>query len=154
MFVILGYEENSEPRLMLSKDLLDIYKNEELAVEAFKDYRLKKGIICKKCGGTHQYWLSSKQQFQCKNCRFRTTLQSGTILEGSKLPVSYFFIALYLLKNNDNNLTVPEFQQQTGHKYSEPLYDFLRKIKRYLKTEDQNSILIVFLEVASKIHYA
>ncbi|WP_221392900.1 transposase [Dyadobacter sp. NIV53] len=139
---------------MLSKDLLDIYKNEELAVEAFKDFRLKKGIICKKCGGSHHYWLSSKQQFQCKNCRFRTTLQSGTILEGSKLPVSYFFIALYLLKNNDNNLTVNDFQQQTGHKYSEPLYDFLRKVKLYLKSEDQNSILIIFLEVASKILYA
>ncbi len=139
---------------MVSKDLSSIYKNEGLAVEAFKDYRLQKGIICKKCGGSQHYWLASKQQFQCKNCRFRTTLQSGTILEGSKLPVSYFFIALYLLKNNDNNLTVAELQQQTGHKYSEPLYDFLRKIKRYLKTEDQNSILIVFLEVASKVRYA
>lgn len=135
---------------MLSKDLLDIYKNEELAVEAFKDFRLKKGIICKKCGGSHHYWLSSKQQFQCKNCRFRTTLQSGTILEGSKLPVSYFFIALYLLKNNDNNLTVNDFQQQTGHKYSEPLYDFLRKVKLYLKSEDQNSILSFFWKWPAK----
>jgi len=139
---------------MLSMDLLSIYKNEELAVEAFREYRLKKGIVCKKCGGIHHYWLASKQQFQCKNCRFRTTLQSGTLLEGSKLPVSYFFIALYLLKNNDNNLSVSEFQQQTGHRYSEPLYDFLRKIKLYLKTEDQNNILIVFLEVASKVLYA
>lgn len=138
---------------MLSKDLLSIYKNEELAVEAFKDYRLRKGIICKKCGGSHHYWLSSKQQFQCKTCKFRTTLQSGTLLEGSKLPVSYFFIALYLLKNSNNSLTVNEFQQQTGHKYSEPLYDFLRKIKLYFKTEDQNSVLIIFLEVASKILY-
>lgn len=139
---------------MLSKDLLSLYKNEELAVKAFKDYRLQKGVTCKKCGSTQHYWLSSKQQFQCKSCRFRTTLQSGTLLEGSKLPVSYFFIALYLLKNNENNLTVEEFQEKTGHKYSEPLYDFLRKIKRYVKTEDQNAILIVFLEVASSVHYA
>lgn len=139
---------------MLSKDLLGIYRNEELAVEAFKEYRLRRGIVCKKCGGNHHYWLTSKQQFQCKICRFRTTLQSGTLLEGSKLPVSYFFIALYLLKNNDNNLSVSEFQQQTGHRYAEPLYDFLRKIKGYSKTEDQNSILIVFLEVASKVLHA
>ena len=139
---------------MLSKDLISAYKNEELAVEAFKEYRLRKGITCKKCGGETHYWLSSKQQFQCKKCRFRTTLQSGTLLEGSKLPVSYFFIALHLLIKNDNNLSIEEFQQQTGHKYSEPLYDFLRKIKLYLKTNDQNSILIDFLEVANKKFYA
>jgi hypothetical protein len=139
---------------MRSNHVLEIYKKEELAVEAFKEYRLRKGIICKKCGARHHYWLSPKQQFQCKNCKFRTTLQSGTLLEGSKLPVSYFFIALYLLKNNDNHLTVAELQQQTGHKYSEPLYDFLRKIKVHLKTEDQNDVLVVFSEVADKIHIA
>ncbi|MCF2489294.1 transposase [Dyadobacter sp. CY347] len=134
---------------MSFRDALKLYRNEALATEAFKEYRLQKGITCKKCGGSHHYWLASKQQFQCKTCRFRTTLQSGTILEGSKLPISYFFIALYLLKNNRNELSIAEFQLQTGHKYSEPLYDFLRKIKAYIKTEDQNSILITFLEVAS-----
>ncbi|MCE7043317.1 transposase [Dyadobacter sp. CY312] len=135
---------------MLRTNLIHAYKNEELAVEAFKEYRLRDGIVCKKCGGKNHYWLTSKQQFQCKQCRFRTTLQSGTLLEGSKLPVSYFFIALHLLIKNENNLTIEEFQQQTGHKYSEPLYDFLRKIKSYLKTNDQHSILIDFVEAANK----
>ena len=135
---------------MLSKDLIDAYKSEELATEAFKEYRLRKGVVCKKCGSKDHYWLSSKHQFQCKKCRFRTTLQSGTLLEGSKLPVSYFFIALHLLIKKGNDLKVEEFQQQTGHKYSEPLYDFLKKIKIYLKTNDQNSILIDFLEVVNE----
>lgn len=134
---------------MLTKDALKLYRNEDLAVEAFKEYRFHKGIICKKCGDPHHYWLSSKQQFQCKQCRFRTTLQSGTLLEGSKLPISYLFIALYLLKNNRRDLSVAEFQQQTGHKYSEPLYDFMRKIRQQLSIEEQNTILITFLEVAS-----
>lgn len=135
---------------MLRTKLPNAYKNEELAIEAFKEYRLRDGIVCKKCGGKRHYWLASKEQFQCKHCRFRTTLQSGTLLEGSKLPVSYFFIALHLLIKNDNNLTIDEFKQQTGHKYSEPLYDFLRKIKSFTKTHDQSSILIDFVEVANK----
>lgn len=137
---------------MLSNPVLEIYKNEELAIEAFKAYRSEKGVICKKCGHEHHYWLPPKRQFQCKNCKFRTTLQSGTILEGSKLPVSYFFIALYLLENNDKNLTVAELQQQTGHKYSEPLYDFLRKVKAYSRDENPNAALLVFSDVASKVH--
>jgi len=135
---------------MLSKDLINAYKNEGLAAEAFKEYRIRKGVSCKKCGCNDHYWLSSKQQFQCKKCRFRTTLQSGTLLEGSKLPVSYFFIALHLLIKKGNDLKIEEFQEQTGHKYSEPLYDFLRKIKLYLKNNEHNAILIDFLEVVNE----
>ena len=138
---------------MLSKEHISIYKNEELAGEAFREYRTRRGVVCKKCGGNHHYWLSSKQQFQCKSCKFRTTLQSGTILEGSKLPISYFFIAIHLLIKNDNVLSIEEFQQKTGHKYSEPLYDFLRKVKLYLKTNDRNAVLIDFFEVANKTFY-
>jgi hypothetical protein len=135
---------------MLPSDLINAYKHEQTAVEAFKEYRLRIGITCKRCSGEAHYWLPSKQQFQCKKCRFRTTLQSGTLLEGSKLPVSYFFIAVHLLVRNGNNLRVDEFKLYTGHKYSEPLYDFIRKIKLYLNNSDQNAILINFIEVISK----
>lgn len=135
---------------MQNSNLTHAYKNEELAVEAFKEYRLRNGVICKKCGGDRHYWLASKEQFQCKKCRFRTTLQSGTLLEGSKLPVSYFFIALHLLAKYENKLSIEEFRAQTGHKYNEPLYDFLRKIKAFTRTHDQQSILINFVEVANR----
>ena len=135
---------------MFSQEHISIYKNEEMAVEAFKDYRIRRGIVCKKCGGVRHYWLSSKHQFQCKSCKFRTTLQSGTLLEGSKLPISYFFIALHLLITNNNTVSIEEFQQKTGHKYSEPLYDFLKKIKLYLSTDDRSSILSDFFEVANR----
>ncbi|REA61529.1 transposase [Dyadobacter luteus] len=135
---------------MVTNDLINVYKNEELALEAFREYRLRKGIACKKCGCKDHYWLASKHQFQCKKCKFRTTLQSGTLLEGSKLPVSYFFIGLHLLIRNEQSLTVEEFQKHTGHKYTEPLYDLLRKIKTYVRNNDPNSILIDFIEVANQ----
>jgi DNA-directed RNA polymerase subunit RPC12/RpoP len=44
---------------------------EALAVDAFKAYRLKQGVICKKCGSKRHYWLANKQQFQCVSCRFK-----------------------------------------------------------------------------------
>lgn len=135
---------------MLSKDLMIAYKNESFAIEAFKEYRLRKGIICKKCGGLEHYWLKPKNQFQCKTCKFRTTLRSGTVLEGSKLPVSYFFITLHLLIKKGNSVTITELQESTEHKYYEPLWTFLRKIKEYVKENDQQEILIHFVEVMNQ----
>jgi hypothetical protein len=137
---------------MQAGNLIEIYKNEKIAIEAFKEFRLRKGVTCKKCGGTHHYWLAPKQQFQCKQCRFRTTLQSGTVLEGSKLPISYFFIAVYMILKRGNAFTLHEFQVQTGHKYYEPLYDFVRKVKLYLNSNDPNAILIDMVELFG--HYS
>ncbi len=126
------------------------YKTENLAVEAFKEYRVRHGVVCKKCGNERHYWLANKQQFQCTECRFRTTLRSGTILEGGKLPYSYFFIALHLLAQNGNDLTIEEFQRQTGHKYYEPLWDFLRKIKSYVKDNGHSPVLVDLVDIAGR----
>jgi len=116
-----------------------IHINESMAIEAFKELRLKKGIVCKKCKSKEHYWLKPKKQFQCKACRFRTTLRSGTVLEGSKLPIRYFFIALSLLSTKGNAVQVEELQQHTKHKYYEPLWELLRKVKAYIKDIEQQS---------------
>jgi hypothetical protein len=76
------------------------------------------------------YWLPSKQQFQCKNCKFRTTLRSGSAVEGSKLPFHYFFIVTALLLQSGEDVNMIRLQQITGHKYLDPLWFFVRKIKK------------------------
>lgn len=134
---------------MNSKDLIKVYKNQELAAEAFRVYRLQKGVFCKRCAGKDHYWLKAKQQFQCKNCKFRTTLKSGTIMEGCKLPLSYFFITLYLLIKKGNKLTVDELQEITGHKYFEPLWSFLPRVKQYMDQEDLNDILLSLINAGN-----
>lgn len=127
----------------------DVFTNETQAAEAFKTLRLKKGVICKKCNGTKHYWLAHKLQFQCSVCRFRTTLRSGTMLEGSKLPISYFFIAWSLIIKNNNHVTLDEFQLETKHKYYEPLWEYLHKIKTHFRHEDSQKIAEDFIEVTN-----
>lgn len=132
---------------MLTPDLITSYKNESLAEEAFKGLRLRKGVVCKKCGGRQHYWLASKKQFQCKKCRFRTTLQSGTVLQGSKLPFSYFFIGLHMIMQEKNRINMEEFQKQTGHKYFDPLWDFVHKLKHFVDDTGVETLEKDFKEV-------
>lgn len=126
------------------------YHDETLAVEAFKEYRLSKGVQCKKCGSSRHYWLASKHQFQCVRCRFRTTLRSGTFLQASKLPYTYLFIAVNALVEKGDKLTLEEFQKQTGHKYYETLWDFFHKIKTQLGKEDRPLVLFYYQELLAK----
>lgn len=137
---------------MISGEYIEIYKDEKFAVEAFKEYRLRKGIICKKCNSTEHYWLESKLQFQCKACKFRTTLRSGTVLEGSKLPISYFFIAQHLLFKYGNELTTEKFQEIVEHKYFDSVWDFLRRMRDYVKQHDRELMIIEFLEIINECY--
>lgn len=67
----------------------DYFPNEEACRRHLRKQRGEIEITCKKCGGTNHYWLGSKNMWQCKNndCRFRTSLKSGTVMENSKLSV-------------------------------------------------------------------
>jgi hypothetical protein len=122
---------------MQPQELLDkITQDDNLAIHAFKQYRLTIGLTCKKCGHHDHYWLASKNQFQCKKCRFRTTIRSGSIMESCKLPLSYFFIAMVLLQNSDGKLSVDELHIVTKHKYYEPIWGYLHKMKSYYKEKN------------------
>ena len=132
---------------MNTESMIHLYQDEEFAMEVFKTYRFRKGIVCKRCNCNEHYWLKSKNQFKCKSCKFRTTLRSGTVLEGSKLPVSYFLIALHLLSEKGDNVSPEELQRVTNHKYFDPVWMFLRKIKAFVKEDDQKVCIKNFTEV-------
>ena len=55
--------------------------------------------------------------YQCKHCRHRTTLRSGTVMHGSKLPFMYWFIAMHLLTATKKSISAAELQRQIGHKH-------------------------------------
>jgi hypothetical protein len=70
-------------------------------------------------------------------------------LEGSKLPISYFFIAIHLLLKYQNSITIQILQEYTEHKYFEPLWYFLRNIRENLKEEEQKQLMLHFWEVVN-----
>jgi ribosomal protein L37E len=78
-------------------EFIEKFPDEASCKDRFKTLRDEAGVTCKKCGTQKQYWLAAKEQYQCSSCGFRTTLRSGTLLQNSHLPYSYWFIAIHLL---------------------------------------------------------
>lgn len=50
------------------------FPDEAACRRKFKEMRDKEGVTCQHCGSHDVVWLESKQQYQCKHCRHRTTL--------------------------------------------------------------------------------
>lgn len=102
----------------------------------FKEYRDLQGVICSHCGGTKHYWKQDKWQYECKNCKTRTTLRSGTIMHGSKLPFRYWFIAIHLLTSTKKSFSAKEIQRQLGHKRYQPIWEMLHKLRIAMGNRD------------------
>ena len=105
----------------------------KLKLKAIRD---KEGVICHHCGGKDHYWKSDKWQYECKTCKTRTTLRSGTVMHGSQLPIRYWFVAMHLLTSTKKSFSAVELQRQLGHKYYEPIWVMLHKLRLAMGKRD------------------
>lgn len=123
------------------------FPSEESCKIKFKEYRDKQGVICSHCGGTEHYWKQDKWQYECKICKTRTTLRSGTIMHGSKLPFMYWFISIHLLTSTKKSFSAKEIQRQIGHKRYQPIWEMLHKLRIAMGKRDSKYQLTGQLEL-------
>ncbi len=114
----------------------------------FRTFRLNEGLVCKKCGSFEFYWLSTIEQFKCKECGTRITLRSGTLLENSKLPYRYWLLAIHLIHIENKSFSALKLQKQLGHKRYQPIADMLAKIKSMDITVNK-----VLIEILAEIEF-
>jgi DNA-directed RNA polymerase subunit RPC12/RpoP len=118
------------------------FPDEQACKAHFLSNRLKKGVVCAKCSHQEHYFLKNKEQFQCKNCKFRTTLKSGTVLQNSKLPFQYWYIAMHLITSTKKSFSAHELRRQLGHKRYEPIWSLLHKIRHAMKPDSQLNMAV------------
>lgn len=117
------------------------YPDEASCKEKLKAIRDKEGVVCRHCGCKEHYWKKDKWQYECKACKTRTTLQSGTVMHGSQLPLRYWFIAMHLLTSTKKSFSASELQRQLGHKYYEAIWTMLHKLRLAMGKRDDQYIL-------------
>jgi DNA-directed RNA polymerase subunit RPC12/RpoP len=113
----------------------------------FKEIRDKAGVTCRNCGSKEHYWQSTIWQYQCKKCKSRTTLRSGTVMQASKLPFRYWFIAIHLLTSTKKTFSALELQRQLGHKFYEPIWYMLQKLRKTMGIRDREYQLDKIVEL-------
>jgi ribosomal protein L37AE/L43A len=95
------------------------YGVEQQCEAALEDARWPEGFQCPKCSSKehYQYRRGNVKIFQCRECRAQTTLTEGTIFHSTKLPLTIWFQAMYLLTQNKNNISTLELRRLLGVSY-------------------------------------
>ena len=131
-------------------NLIDFIKEypDELSCKAkFKSYREELGVVCAKCSSESHYWKQDKEQYECKSCKHRTTLKSGTVMHKSKLPYRYWFITMHLLTSTKKSFSAKEIQRQLGHKRYAPIWHMVHKLRLAMGKRDDEYILAGSIEL-------
>lgn len=115
---------------------IEEFPDEQSCKSDFKNNREKEGVFCKKCGCSDHYWLQNKWQWECKGCKFRTTLRSGTLMEASKLPFRKWYLAMAFMSFSKKGLSAKELQRQLGHSRYESIWSMMHKIRLSMGKRD------------------
>ena len=114
----------------------DHFPDEASCKAKFKELREQEGIVCRKCGHKEHYWKRDKEQYECKKCKARMSLKSGTVMHKSKLPFRYWFLAVHLLTSTRKSFSAKEVQRQLGHKRYQPIWHMMHKIREAMGKRD------------------
>ncbi|MBV8892889.1 MAG: IS1595 family transposase [Acidobacteria bacterium] len=75
--------------------------------------RWPQGFVCPRCGHTKAWLLQTKAwTYECAGGRKQTSVTAGTILHASKLPLSLWFWAAYLMATHSNGISAGQLRQQ------------------------------------------
>ena len=105
---------------MSLSEFIEKYGTEERCEQALAHSRWPEGFVCPECGAReHSHFVADGRQYwQCAACRTQTSVCSGTLFHASKLSLTKWFQAIYLVTQNKNNLSALSLKRHLGVAYS------------------------------------
>ena len=93
---------------------LQSFSTEREAIDYLETERWPQGVTCAYCGGERTTRQKSYQFHQCRDCRKRFTVRTGTIFERSHVPLHKWFYAIYLLQTARKGISSLQLSKELG----------------------------------------
>jgi hypothetical protein len=126
---------------------LNKFPNEQACIDHLRNLKERSVIVCNRCGGINHYWLQNKLMHECKDCKRRVSLRSGTCLIHTKLPFQYWYMTLFLMTATKKGFSALEMRRQLGHKRYEPIFEMMHKIRAAMGKRDDQYLLNDMIEL-------
>src|SRR5512133_3860031 len=106
----VGWVERSEPIFCA---VAMGFANEAACAAYLFAARWPNGFVCPSCGKTKAWELQTKPwTYACAGCGKQTSVTAGTIMHHSKLPLTTWFWAAYLMATHSNGISALQLQRQ------------------------------------------
>ena len=100
-------------------EFLKGYGTESQCAAALEQARWPSGFRCLGCGAVAHCVLrgGTHKVFQCNACRHQSSLIAGTVMHGTKLALTVWFLAIYLVSQAKTGLSALALKRQLGVSY-------------------------------------
>src|SRR5436305_7553538 len=87
------------------------FGDEDACAEYLAATRWPDGFVCPGCGSSKAWRLESKiWTYECAGCGRQTSVTAGTIMQHSKLPLTTWFWAAYVMATQPNGISALQLQ--------------------------------------------
>ena len=122
-------------------DFLRSYGTQQQCEQALYQWRWPDGFVCPNCEHRSHCSLKSRNLYQCYHCHHQTSLISGTIFASTKLALTTWFLAMYLLTQSKNGISALSLKRQLGVSYT-TAWSIKHKLMQVMKERDDSQPLV------------
>ena len=90
------------------------FPDESVAIRYIEGLRWADGITCPHCKGNRTSRMKDTQYHQCKDCRKKFTVRTGTIFERSHIPLDKWLYAIYILQTARKGVSSLQLSKELG----------------------------------------
>src|SRR5207245_8687407 len=91
------------------------FATESECAEYLFERRWPQGFVCPGCGDGRAWLLKTKAfTYECAACGRQTSVTAGTVMHASKLPLTTWFWAAFLMATHSNGISALQLQLQPG----------------------------------------
>jgi hypothetical protein len=123
-------------------EFLAQYGTETQCETAVEQARWPTGFCCPRCGHS-EYTLvhqGNQRLRQCRACAHQASLRVGTVFESSKLPLTLWFLAIYLMTQSKNSISALELKRTLGVSYK-TAWVIKHKLMRVMVEREEDRVL-------------
>jgi transposase-like protein len=97
------------------------------------------GFRCQKCGH-NQCWISVKNLFICTRCEVPHSLTAGTVMHGTKKPLTYWFKAMWWFTTRKSGVNAVNLKDLLGFGSYQTAWLWLHKLRRCTIQQGRNQL--------------
>jgi hypothetical protein len=115
------------------------FGDEDACAEYLAGVRWPDGFACPKCGGGKAWRLESKPwTYECVGCGRQTSVTAGTIMHHSKLPLTTWFWAAYVMATQPSGISALQLQRELSLGSYKTAWLLCTKLRRAMAAPGRN----------------
>lgn len=123
------------------------FSSEELCLDAIFAARWPRGFVCPRCQHNDGVRLQCRPRIvECNSCHRQTSITAATLFHRSHLPLTRWFLAIYLFAQDKGGASASRLSKQVGISYPTAWF-VLQRLRIAMQTRDENLTLAGYIEL-------